>query len=697
MKINIKRNFIFLIITIFILNIFLFILPSHLYAIIQCTDYAYDMRPDLKEYKPLGNAKEWAENAKKAGFPVDNVPRAGDIAVFQPGDHGAFPEGHLDKDGNRDDFGHVAYVGSVNPDGTFNISEANFPTETDYHERSNLKVESRDRFIHKKGEISSELKFDITSSQEAEQSATSSGSNFFTVVGDWFKDLWGNITNLFIAQAAEPSTTQSVTKAASQESTQGIQVSVETKQIVTETTAPIPPPSKPSLTSPYNWYQTLGTPPLLMWQGDNNSTSYYVVVNSSNTGNVESGWINSTSWKPNLPNQNYIYTWKVKARNSQGIEGPWSDESHFSTASTTLKFEGDISFNPSSPSSADKIKIFASTTGWGGVGITLRVSVNTAPDGSTNGEWKILKELGVPKFNENDAPEWNTQGWSNGTYRVRVEAKGPNDPNWQNPAIIETTYTLTNKGTAPTMELQIYEGPIYDAASITCYYRIRAIVTGSPTPTIEFSKDDSIGSLGYGKTQVNLKNGESYTLTAKANNSSGAANSSIKLIWSGNENISQVQTTAEASNVTVTASVQWVNTGVYINVGDRIFITASGSWSPGPPENGMVGPDGSSIIWGDNFLNISDIGCGPFEAKTSTSNWAALIGYIGENPPTAGGYTSAGVISDANRVFMVGSNFTSVATLSGTLWLNFNDDAYSGYTPDNIGEVIADVKVSSSK
>ena len=182
-----------------------------------------------------------------------------------------------------------------------------------------------------------------------------------------------------------------------------------------------------------------------MWNGDSNSSSYYVIVNSSNTGNVESGWISSTSWKPNLPNQNYIYTWKVKARNSQGVEGPWSDESHFSTASTTLKFEGDISFNPSSPSSADKIKIFASTTGWGGVGITLRVSVNTAPDGSTNGEWKILKELGVPKFNENDAPEWNTQGWSNGTYKVRVEAKGPNDPNWQSPAIVETTYTLINK------------------------------------------------------------------------------------------------------------------------------------------------------------------------------------------------------------------------------------------------------------
>ena len=310
-----------------------------------------------------------------------------------------------------------------------------------------------DSFIKLQQEIDN-ISLDLEPSLEQTQGATQTGSNFFTVVGDWFKNLWNNVTNIFTAQAAEPSTTKSVTIAASQESQQSITASIESAKVATETTAPIPPPSKPSLTSPYNWYQSIGESPTLRWQGDSNSISYYVLINSSNTGNVVSGWINSTSWKPNLPNQNYIYTWKVKAKNSQSVESPWSDESHFSIASTSLKFEGDISFSPPSPSSADQIKIFASTTGWGGVGITLRVSVNTAPDGSTNGEWKILKELGVPKFNENDAPEWNTQGWSNGTYRIRVEAKGPNDPFWQNPAVIETTYTLVNK---PIETKQSYE------------------------------------------------------------------------------------------------------------------------------------------------------------------------------------------------------------------------------------------------
>jgi hypothetical protein len=32
--------------------------------------------------------------------------------------------------------------------------------------------------------------------------------------------------------------------------------------------------------------------------------------------------------------------------------------------------------------------------------------------------------------------------------------------------------------------------------------------------------------------------------------------------------------------------------------------------------------------------------------------------------------------------------------LSGTLWLSFNTDAYSGYTVDNAGEVTATITVS---
>ena len=86
--------------------------------------------------------------------------------------------------------------------------------------------------------------------------------------------------------------------------------------------------------------------------------------------------------------------------------------------------------------------------------------------------------------------------------------------------------------TAPTIELEIYEGPTYSADDDVCYYRIKATVTGNPAPAIEFSKDDSLGSFGSKKAQVNLNDpSETYTLTATATNSEGTVTDSIDISW----------------------------------------------------------------------------------------------------------------------------------------------------------------------
>lgn len=85
---------------------------------------------------------------------------------------------------------------------------------------------------------------------------------------------------------------------------------------------------------------------------------------------------------------------------------------------------------------------------------------------------------------------------------------------------------------APTIKLEIYEGPTFSEADRVCYYRIQARVTGEPTPTVEFSRDDSLGTLGPGKTQVNINNpSETYTLTATATNSMGSATDYIDIDW----------------------------------------------------------------------------------------------------------------------------------------------------------------------
>ncbi len=495
-----------------LISIFIFFpCSSFLYAYPegQCTAYSKEMRSDLPN--TLGNAKDWAVNAETAGFPVDNNPKAGDIAVFQPGDHGADSV-----------HGHVAYVESVNDNGTFNISEKNVPIGNTEVNHRTLPVLEQDRFIRKKGEEIQQLQMDFEPSQEETQSGNLL-TNWFKNLGDSIKGVYDNVKD-FITDGYEvvkefftedinffaDASNESVDKFSPGEVQR-----VQTEEIISDT---IPEPTPPKLVSPYDWYQSLGESPNLIWEGDENSIYYFVQVNSSNTGNIESGWITSSSWKPPLPNENYIYSWKVKSKNSVGIESSWSKVLNFSITSNQLAFEGEISFDPSSPSSEDKIKIFATTTGWGGVGVTLKVSVNTANDGSSNGSWIILKELGVPKFNNEDAPVWDTRGWTNGTYLIRVEAKGPNDPYWQNATVIEKKYKLINKEVEETITDEIVESKLADlvvtdlkfyrpqtteevtpqAGEMVTVFAVLKNLGGEPTPVFNIKWYLDGAEVGYG-------------------------------------------------------------------------------------------------------------------------------------------------------------------------------------------------------
>lgn len=69
-----------------------------------CTWYAKNRRPDLPNM--LGNGGQWVANAAARGYATGSAPRAGAIAETS---------------------GHVAYVESVNGDGTITISEMNGP------------------------------------------------------------------------------------------------------------------------------------------------------------------------------------------------------------------------------------------------------------------------------------------------------------------------------------------------------------------------------------------------------------------------------------------------------------------------------------------------------------------------------------------------------------------------------------------
>jgi len=96
-----------------------------------------------------------------------------------------------------------------------------------------------------------------------------------------------------------------------------------------------------------------------------------------------------------------------------------------------------------------------------------------------------------------------------------------------------TVATISKDPEEPTIELNVYMGPEYNAADDVCFYRVEAIVTGNPMPTeAVFSKDDSGGSWGPLRAQVNLTRAEpDYILTSTVTTSAGTDEASIDLSW----------------------------------------------------------------------------------------------------------------------------------------------------------------------
>jgi len=78
-----------------------------------------------------GNANQWPANARAAGIKTSSVPAAGTIGVISSGT-----------------FGHVAWVESVNDDGTINISHFNIGWNGDYAEWYNLSPSFFDTYIY---------------------------------------------------------------------------------------------------------------------------------------------------------------------------------------------------------------------------------------------------------------------------------------------------------------------------------------------------------------------------------------------------------------------------------------------------------------------------------------------------------------------------------------------------------------------
>jgi hypothetical protein len=143
---------------------------------------------------------------------------------------------------------------------------------------------------------------------------------------------------------------------------------------------------------------------------------------------------------------------------------------------------------------------------------------------------------------------------------------------------------------------------------------------------------------------------------------------------------------AGATQVIVKANHTWKDSGLVLNAGDAVTISAAGQWSWNGEYN--VGPGGDPI---DDF-NAFDL----FEPFDFFSQ-ARLIAYIGNNP-AQGHLGDPSFFPQTSGYISIGSGQTFVAPYGGELWLIFNDGAVTQTTEtnDNTGSVAANVTVGNS-
>lgn len=91
----------------------------------QCVSYTawkvHSTYGNMPYWGGIGNANQWDDNAARIGIPYGKTPKPGSVIVFNSGR-----------------WGHVAWVESVNDDGTINVSEYNQNGDGRYHERYNV-------------------------------------------------------------------------------------------------------------------------------------------------------------------------------------------------------------------------------------------------------------------------------------------------------------------------------------------------------------------------------------------------------------------------------------------------------------------------------------------------------------------------------------------------------------------------------
>lgn len=206
----------------------------------------------------------------------------------------------------------------------------------------------------------------------------------------------------------------------------------------------------------YDWYvkyQNDPQPVLCVIPDFPNVIAYNFQIFSS-LGLWNSGWIAESSFTVPGEIPPGTHSWRVQALGPDFNISDWSDTWHFTLVDSNLTITR-FDFSPTSPSANETINVYA--CGSFPVDMTLRVLVNTANDGSPNGEWVWVGERG-PCGGQPDqqlAAVWNTLPFADGPHLVRVEARDNSwVPAWSRVASAEQTYILQHRRPAAPQLIQ---------------------------------------------------------------------------------------------------------------------------------------------------------------------------------------------------------------------------------------------------
>jgi hypothetical protein len=140
-----------------------------------------------------------------------------------------------------------------------------------------------------------------------------------------------------------------------------------------------------------------------------------------------------------------------------------------------------------------------------------------------------------------------------------------------------------------------------------------------------------------------------------------------------------------AAQATITMAIPanwpWTDTGLSLNNGDIVQISASGSWTWETGISPYSGPDGTS----------GTAGC--YDTFLSSANHGALIAYIGVDP-YQGNWGKGSFFPQSSGYLDIGSSAQFISSQNGELWLGFNDAAVTAGIYDNAGSVTAQISVT---